>query len=270
MRPGELSWLPPPPLDQTTFETEQTIIRSAYNYFGKSWEGVDPNKVLRKQQRLIDSWLFELREIYGQIYELSEQYMDPNDWLMISGDPQSVPQSDRKSIQHNTSLVLEYDAKDLNTEYLTEKLNLIQTMLVATDAAGVIDRAALTQYGANALDPSLARTIVRPQGQVTQQEIEDEQDALSNIVSGIDPPVYTSGQNAQLRLQVIQQTMQNQDYVNFIRANPLAMQRLDKRVQNLQFQIQQQQNAITGKIGVPPGPTQQLTGAVPAPPPGPQ
>jgi hypothetical protein len=268
MRPGELSWLAPPPLDQTTFEVENTILRSAYNYFGKNWEGVDPNKVLRKQQRLIDSWLAELREVYVQIYELCEQYMDPNDWMMISGDPQSVPRPDRRSIQHNLSLVLEYDAKDLNTEYLTEKLNLIQTMLVATDAAGVIDRAALTTYGAQALDPALARTIVRPQGQVTQQEIEDEQDALDNIVSGIDPPVYTSGQNAQLRLQVIQQTLQNQDYVDFLRANPLAQQRLQKRVQNLQFQIQQQQNAITGKIGVPPGPTQQLTGAVPAPPPG--
>jgi hypothetical protein len=268
MRPGELSWLAPPPLDQTTFEVENTILRSAYNYFGKNWEGVDPNKVLRKQQRLIDSWLAELREVYVQIYELCEQYMDPNDWMMISGDPQSVPRPDRRSIQHNLSLVLEYDAKDLNTEYLTEKLNLIQTMLVATDAAGVIDRAALTTYGAQALDPALARTIVRPQGQVTQQEIEDEQDALDNIVSGIDPPVYSSGQNAQLRLQVIQQTLQNQDYVDFLRANPLAQQRLQKRVQNLQFQIQQQQNAITGKIGVPPGPTQQLTGAVPAPPPG--
>jgi hypothetical protein len=268
MRPGELAWLPLPPLDQTTFEVENTTIRSAYNYFGKSWEGVDPNKVLRKQQRLIDSWLAELREVYGLIYELCEQYMDPNDWMAISGDPQSVPQQDRKSIQHNISLVLEYDAKDLNTEYLKQKMDLIQSMLVATDAAGVIDRAGLTQYAAQALDPALAQRIVRPQGQVTQQEIEDEQDALSNIVSGIDPPVYTSGQNAQLRLQVIQSTMQNQDYMNFIRANPLAQQRLQNRVKNLQFQIQQQQNAVTGKIGVPPGPTQQLTGAVPAPPPG--
>jgi hypothetical protein len=269
MRPGELAWLAPPPLDQTTFEVENSLLRTSNNYFGKNWEGVDPNKVLRKQQRLIDAWLGELRQVYQMVYELCEQYLDPNDWMAISGDPQSVPQNDRKSIQHNVSLVLEYDAKDLNTEYLTEKLNLIQSMLVATDAAGVIDRAGLTEYAANALDPALAKRIVRPQGQVTQQEIEDEQDALSNIVSGIDPPVYTSGQNAELRLQVIQSTMQNQDYVNFIRANPLAMQRLDTRVKNLQFQIQQQQNAITGKIGVPPGPTQQLTGAVPAPPPGP-
>jgi hypothetical protein len=269
MRAGELAWLQPPPLDPETFETENTIIRSAYNYWGKSVEGVDPNKVLRKQQRLIDSWLGELRAIYMQIYQLCEQYMDPNDWAQISGDPQSVPQADRRSIQHNLQLVLEYDAKDLNTEYLGNKMNLIQQMLVATDAAGVIDRAGLTQYAARALDPALAGQIIRPSGQVTQQEITEEQAACAQIVSGVEPPVYQSGQNAQLRLQVMQSTAQAQDYVNFLRQNPLAMERFDRRAKNMQFQIQQQQNAVTGKIGVPPGPTEQLgAGAGPAPAPG--
>jgi len=268
MRPGELAWLQPPPLDSETFEVENTILRSAYNYWGKNWDGIDPNKVLRKQQRLIDSWLSELREVYMQIYWLCQQYIDPQDWVAISGDPDSVPGNDRRSIQHNLSLSLEYDAKDLNQEFLTAKLNLIQTMLVATDAAGVIDRAGLTNYAANALDPALARQIVRPTDQVTQQEITEEQQALSQIVSGVEPPVYQSGQNAQLRLQVIQSTMQNQDYMDFLRQNPLAQQRLQRRMQNMAFQLQQAQNAVTGKIGVPPGPTEALgAGAGPAPAP---
>jgi hypothetical protein len=271
MRPGELSWLQPPPLDQETFEVENTIIRSASNYWGKSVEGVDPNKVLRKQQRLIDSWLGELRAVYMQVYQLCCQYMDPNDWAAISGDPQSVPGQDRRSIQHNLMLVLEYDAKDLNTEFLSNKMNLIQTMLVATDAAGVIDRAGLTEYAAQALDPALAQRIIRPQGQVTQQEITEEQAACAQIVSGVEPPVYQSGQNAQLRLQVMQSCTQAQDYVNFLRQNPLALERFQRRAQNMQFQIQQQTNAVTGKIGVPPGPTEALgAGGGPAPPPGPQ
>jgi hypothetical protein len=268
MRAGELAWLNPPPLDQETFEVEQNILRNAYNYWGKNFDGIDPNKVLRKQQRLIDTWLGELREVYVQIYELCQQYLDPQDWITISGDPNCVPDTSRKGIQNNLGLVLEYDAKDLNQEYLTSKINLIQTMLVATDAAGVIDRAGLTAYAANALDPALARQIVRPQGQVTQQEITEEQQSCSQIVSGVEPPVYSSGQNAQLRLQVIQSTMQNQDYVNFLRQNPMAMERMQRRIKNLQFQISQQQNAVTGKIGVPPGPTENLgAGVGPAPAP---
>jgi hypothetical protein len=148
-----------------------------------------------------------------------------------------------------------------------QKLQLIQQMLVATDAAGVIDRAGLTQYAARALDPALARQLIQPQAQVTQQEIDDEQGQLSKIADGIEPPLYTGGQNAQLRLQVIQQTMQQQGYINALRQNPISMELLQRRMQNLQFQVQQQQNAVTGKLGVQPGPVQNLAGVGPAPAP---
>lgn len=271
MRPGELSWLPPPPIDQTTYQTETSIRQDTYNYFGRNMEGVDPNKVLRKQQRLIDSWLAELRQVHVMVYQLCMQYLPDEDWITASGDQAALPPRDRKSIQRNLNLVLEYDAKDLNQEFVLQKLQLIQQMLVATDAAGVIDRAGLTMYAARALDPALARQLIQPQQQVTQQEINDEQDQLSKIADGIEPPMYTGGQNAQLRLNVIQNTMQQQGYINALRQNPIAMQLLQRRVQNLQQQIVQQQNAITGKLGVAPGPTQQMQGPPgPAPPPQPQ
>jgi hypothetical protein len=269
MRPGELSWLPPPPLDNTTYQTEQSIRQDLYNYFGKSIEGVDPNKVLRKQQRLVDKWLAELRQVHIQIYQLCMQYLPDDIWATAAGDPAAIPQRDRQSIQRNLNLTLEYDSKDLNQEYVLQKLQLIQQMLVATDAAGVIDRAGLTMYAARALDPALARQLIQPQQQVTQAEINDEQDQLSKIADGIEPPMYTGGQNAQLRLQVIQNTMQQPGYINALRQNPISMELLQRRQQNLQQQVVQQQNAVTGKLGVPPGATQQLQGA-PGPAPAPQ
>jgi hypothetical protein len=222
---------------------------------------------LRKQQRLIDNWLGELRMVHVQIYQLCEQYLPDEVWMNASGDSLAVPARDRQSIQRNLNLVLEYDAKDLNQENVLQKLQLIQQMLVATDAAGVIDRAGLTQYAARALDPALARQLIQPQAAVSQQEINDEQDQLSKIADGIEPPMYTSGQNAQLRLQVIQNTLQQQGYINALRQNPIALQLLDRRMKNLQFQVTQQQNAVTGKLGVSPGPTQSLSGTGPAPAP---
>ena len=265
MRPGELSWLPPPPLDNTTYQTENSIRQDMYNYFGKSFEGIDPNKVLRKQQRLIDKWLSELRQVHVMVYQLCQQYLPDEVWTTAAGDSAALPQRDRQSIQRNLSLVLEYDAKDLNQEFVLQKLQLIQQMLVATDAAGVIDRAGLTMYAARALDPALARSLIQPQDQVTQQEIDDEQNQLSKIADGIEPPLYTSGQNAQLRLQVIQQAMQQPGYINTLRQNPISLELLQRRMQNLGQQVVQQQNAVTGKLGVAPGPVQNLAGVGPAP-----
>jgi hypothetical protein len=82
--------------------------------------------------------------------------------------------------------------------------------------------------------------------------------------------MYTGGQNAQLRLQVIQNTVGQQGYINALRQNPISLELLQRRVQNLQQQVVQQQNAITGKLGVAPGPTQSLSGTGPAPAPPPQ
>ena len=98
-------------------------------------------------------------------------------------------------------------------------------------------------------------------------EIVDEQGNMSKIVSGVEPPVYQNGQNAQLRMQVIQNTMQAQDFQNFLRQNPLAQQRLQKRIQAFQFQLQQAQNAQTGRIGVEPPSIQGIGGGGTAPQP---
>jgi hypothetical protein len=267
MRPGEIGWLPPPPLDNTTFDTESGIRRDIANYFGKNYDGVDPNKVLRKQQRLINSWLDEQRQVMMQIFQLCLQFLPPEKWQQISGNQNlQLPIGSRDFIQNNMMLILEYDARDLNMEFLEQKLNLINSAIVATDAAGVVDRAGLTGYAMRALDPAGGR-LIRPQGQATQAEITEEQAAMGQIVTGVTPPIPGGSANPQLRLQVIQSTMQAPDFIQFLKANPLAQQRLQERIKSFQFAIQQQQNAQVGRIGVPPSPVQSL-GAPQGPPAG--
>lgn len=261
LRPGEIGWLAPPPMDGSSFDTENATRRDTANYFGKQWEGVDPNKGLRRTQRLVDTWLAENREVFIQIFQLCQQYFPQDQWVQISGCPDLVMPTDRETIQNNLRLVLEYDARDLNQEYLAEKMNLITTVLAQTDKAGVLDWAGLTQYAARTLDPALANRIIRPQAQVTEQQVTDEQSAMSQIVTGIEPPIPEgNSSNPQLALQVIQQSLQAEDFVNFLRANPLAQERLDRRIKAYQFQQQQQQNAQIGKLGVSPSPVQTLTG----------
>ena len=205
-----------------------------------------------------------------QIFQLCQQFMDPQQWAQISGVPDLQMPQDRNTIQNLMTLTLEYDSRDLNQEYLTQKLELINTVLAPTDAAGVLDRAGLTQYAARAIDPALGNRIVKPQGEMTAKEVADEQSALSQITTGVEPAIYeaNSGQNPQLRLSVIQSTLQSPDFQQFIKANPIAQQRLQKRIQAFQFAIDQQNNATIGKLGVTPSSVSQVTGggAVPAPP----
>ena len=199
LRPGELSWLAPPPMDGSSFDTENSLRRETADYFGKNLEGVDPNKAMRRTQRLVDTWLAEQREVFIMIFQLCQQFMDPQEFAQISGMPelQQMPQ-DRQSIQNNLSLTVEFDARDLNHDLMEQKLTLLNTVLVPTDSAGVLDRAAITQYAARAIDPALGNRVVMQQGQVTQKEIADEQAALAQIQAGVTPAIYeaNSGQNA--------------------------------------------------------------------------
>ena len=270
LRPGELAWLNPPPMDNSSFDTENSIRRETANYFGKNLEGVDPNKVQRRTQRLVDAWLAEQREVMVQVFDLCLQFMDPQQWAEVSGMPelQQMPQ-DRETIQKNTRLTLEFDARDLNQEYLQAKLELINTVLVPTDAAGVLDRAAITQYACRAIDPALGNRVIRPSGEVTAKEVADEQNCMAQIQTGVTPPLYeaNSGQNPQLRLQVIQSTLQAPDFQAFIKQNPVAQQRLQDRIKAFQFAIQQQQNAQIGRVGVQPSPITAVTGGVQQAPP---
>jgi hypothetical protein len=103
------------------------------------------------------------------------------------------------------------------------------------------------------VDQNLANLLVRDIGAATQMEVEDEQTAFAKIAAGTEPPLKEGGQNAQIRLQTLQQIIQS---------NPAVMQRyqsdeifkrmIDARMQAFNFQLQQQQNAIIGRVGTQP------------------
>jgi hypothetical protein len=111
----------------------------------------------------------------------------------------------------------------------------------------------LIRYMMAALDQNLSDLIVQDIGVATAAEQEDEQTAFAKIAAGTEPPLKEGGQNAQVRLQTLQQIIQS---------NPAVQQRyqqdeifrsmIDARAQAFQFQLQQQQNAVIGRTGAQP------------------
>jgi hypothetical protein len=104
-----------------------------------------------------------------------------------------------------------------------------------------------------AVDPNMASMLVQDIGAATAAEQEDEQGAFAKIAAGTEPPLKEGGQNAQVRLQTLQ---------GIVQSNPAVQQRyqqdeifrkmIDARAQAFQFQLQQQQNAVIGRVGAQP------------------
>jgi hypothetical protein len=252
-RPGEVSWMAPPPFDQGSIEVEAATRADIDRYFGRMTEAVNPNMAMLHMQELVDSWLIDMKLVMAQVMALSQQYMTPEEVARITGNEQLQFNASPQDIRGRFDITAEFDARLLDNEALGAKLDYLAKVLVPLDSFGVIDRAGLVKYMFQAVDPNLAGLLVQDIGAATAAEQEDEQTAFAKIAAGTEPPLKEGGQNAQVRLQTLQQIIQS---------NPAVQQRyqqdeifrsmIDARAQAFQFQLQQQQNAVIGRTGAQP------------------
>lgn len=182
-------------------------------------------------------------------------------WTAIQDNVASVTASRIAGVEVNlnaTSADLEgepcieftFDAGDLSMEKLGKKLEWIAKLLVPLDAAGSIDRDALVKMALTSLDPKLAATVYRDQGSVTQKEVDEEMEAMAQIVAGLEPSLPEGGINAALRLQVMQHAIAKSPRLQRLMGEDEQVQAVMKsRAERLQFQIQQRQNAVIGRQG---------------------
>jgi hypothetical protein len=253
MQPGELAWLGLPPMGETTINIEESARMDVNDYFGKRAKDVDPNKIVQKTQRLVDSWLNEWKEIFNQIGQLCQQYLSDEDVMKIAEAQGLDFKCSANDIRGQWDMSIEFDARDLDMEFLQQKLDLIMQVAIPADAGGVIDRNQLTRVIMNVIDPNLAQMLVRDDAHASQAEVQDERSNLVSILNCVAPPMVEKGQNYQLRLQTLQQAVQSSPQISMIlQGNPEVQKLYTERVKFLQFQIQQQQNATVGKLGVQP------------------
>src|SRR4029077_19291858 len=96
--------------------------------------------------------------------------------------------------------------------------------------------------------------VIRDQESATNAEIEDEQVQFSKLFSGTEPEMKQGGQNYGLRLQVLQTIMQRNPNVQArYSRDEIFKTMMDARMKHFQFQVQQRENAMIGRVGAAPG-----------------
>jgi hypothetical protein len=251
-RPGEISWMNPPPFDQGSIEVEAATRADVDRYFGRMTEAVNPNLSMLHMQELVDSWLLDMKLVVAQILALAQQYMTPEEISRVTGNGTPIAEG-AADIRGKFDITAEFDARILDNEALGAKMDFIAKVLVPLDSFGVIDRANLVKYLMASVDQNLANILVQDIGAATQAEIEDEQGAFAKIAAGTEPPLKEGGQNAQVRLQTLTQIVQSNPAVaQRYQQDEIFRRMLDARMQAFQFQLQQQQNAVIGRVGAQP------------------
>jgi hypothetical protein len=235
-RPGEIGWMDPPRPDAGSIEVENATRFDVNNYFGRMADGVPPQMSMIHTQEMIDSYLLDMKLCVIQTMALAQQYMTPEEVSRVTGNASLAFSASPQDIRGRFDITAEFDARLLDNEALGAKLKYLSEILVPMDSFGVIDRAGLVKYMFQAVDPNMASMLVQDIGAATQQEIEDEQGAFAKIAAGTEPPMKEGGQNAQVRLQTLQQIIQSNPAVSQrYQQDEIFRRMLDARMQAFQL-----------------------------------
>jgi hypothetical protein len=252
-RPDDVTWFTPPgQLPQASVEMEATTKHEADEYAGRMTADQDPNRIAAKQQRSGDRFFQLWREVFLMILSDCGDYYSEQELARVtgqSGEPAGLTPED---LQNRWDVIIEIDARDLNLEYAMKKLDAL-TKIMAVDSGGSLDRTPIAEWGAYTIDPVLARRSVQPAGRATQKEIDATKNAVTQMANGIEPDMPVQGINAQLRMQVLVQTIQGSEKLSQqYQQDPNFKELVDNYQKYLMQQITQEQNKTVGRLGTAP------------------
>jgi len=255
MRAGEIRTLDPPRSSITeSIQIIDYVERQCNEYLGRMGPGMDPTVVAIRRQATVDNFMTVWSKAFSKMFQLMQIFLTDDDMVRIAGKSLNMPRSS-KEIQGNFDFRIVFDSKELDNDYLLNKMQALTSVALPNDSAGVIDRGALVTEIAKAISPSLADTIVMPKVGVSQKIYQEVMGDIIAMAQGNAVPPKQNDPAAQTKLQFANQIIQsNPKYQEALQnnADERFVQLMQGYLQNLQFLVQQEQNAITGRTGVAP------------------
>ena len=261
-RPDGFGFMEIPRYDPGSKEAEETVRRFADEYMGRPVDEQNTLESTLLKQELVRGWMKGWRRVYKQGFQLCQQFMPDEFFFRVVGDEKGrLLRATRDQIQGECDVTVTYNVRDLDPEFVKQKLELIQ-QAVALDRNGRVDTDEALQMAIELIDPSYAERLLRPGEEASASEIDDEKQVLAQLLLGI-PVDVKPGQAFGLRMQTMMKLIQTSPSVQAILTqNPVAQELVKTRGMQLKHQLDQQQNAQTGKfLGTKPMMEQMQQGA---------
>jgi len=249
--PDDYRFMPPPQSEtQTAFNLINVVEQNHAAYFGIYHPNIPPQRTQLTQQHIVNNWLDVWSESFNMLFALCLQYLDPADIESITNKP--IPQN-MSAISNQFDFQIKYDVREIDTDFVMEKLKAIMQFVMPLDSAGVIDKSKLVRAAIEAIDPDKAKDLIVEQASASQMLYKDIQSDVGLMMLGNEANYVENDPTAQTKLQYLQDIMGK---------NPKAKQQmqgdehfralLENYVKNLQMSISQQQNKQIGRTGVTP------------------
>lgn len=261
-RPGEYGFIEAPTGGiSDSIEIEQTVRDNMNRMLGRPVAGEEPQHAIDVLQDMVDQWLRNWKKVMDQMWDLHQKFGNDMEFFRVIGsqDAESM-QFIRSEGPERVDFYLDYPVINADAAVLFDKLNTMGDIASKLDRSGRFDYDELLSAIASTLDTSYPERFIKPAQVATEEEIRQTQDDLSKIASGqaVNAPANA---NVQLRLQVIDQYSKGTedipatDVQERYQSDENFKARIDKYVEQLQFQETQRRNAVIGALGTEPGNT---------------
>jgi len=237
-----------PPYNEQNETIERAIRRDTANLLGLMNEDVSGEKLQIHRQYLVTGFLIQMRELVLKILSLDQQFMEPLQVSRIIGSGEMPFTVTREEIAGQYDIHLSFDVKSMDPAWLKERLAVLKEA-VQFDRSGAFKDVPVMRYLISSIDPNLADLAVADVESARESEMEDEKKAIGTLLSGVEikPP---QGSNSNVRLEADRQEIANNPVVaQRFQTDPWFRRMMERRMAKWEFDLQQQQNAQTGRSG---------------------
>jgi hypothetical protein len=224
------------------------VARDNANLLGLINADLPPEKISTHRQWLVTGYLIQVRALVLRILSLDQQFMDPVQVSRVIGSGEMPYTVTREEIAGQYDVHLTFDVKSLDMNWLKERLAVLKEA-VQFDRSGAFKDVPVMKYLVAAVDPNLADLAIADVESAREAEAEDEKKALGTLLSGVEikPP---AGSNATIRLETDRSEIANNPIVNQrYQTDPWFRRMMDRRMAKWEFDLQQRENAQTGRDG---------------------
>ena len=249
--PDDYKFMPAPTGNASiAFDLIDRVELENAQYFGLFHPNASPQLTQVTQQNIVNNWLDVWSEAFNMGFSLMLQYLDPAEIEGIIGTP--LPQN-ISNVSNQYDFRIKYDVRELDTNFVIEKLKAIMQFVMPLDQGGVIDKNKLVKAAIEAIDPDKAKDIIINTGTASQLLYKDIQSDIGLMMLGNEAQYVENDPSAGTKLQYLQDIMgKNPKAQQSMQSDQHFRALLDNYVKNLQMSVSQQQNKQIGRTGVTP------------------
>jgi hypothetical protein len=250
-RPGEFEWKKLSEYPRANPIMRRETRRRVSELVGHPDPDVSPEMLHHARQDLIDTFMEGVSEVVKNVFYLYQEYADDADIARITGPNGLALAQSKDAITGAYDISMGFDERFLNMTEMAAFSEFIQKAVLPMDRQGQMQTNRIISFLLQGIDPDLEEMFMAPMEDASRQEMDDEKKNIALMQAGVEPEMIQQGQNHMLRAQfLIQWIQENEDLLQMWPEKTREI--LQRRVQHLQFMVQQQQNAVIGRLGASP------------------